>query len=209
MADRYLAMVYLDATTGDELLDWWQSRGRFAMAELPGAGSLRLCEVIAGHPSHMVLGDWEDVSSLSIHALLGATSDQGMWQTLEPWQDREGAGAALLCREFFPNRETDDPEVSTLSPGQHLFIALANIDAEVEEGFNRWYSERHIPDVDTAGLRNARRFLTFSAAHKYVATYHIDGPEVMDSEALGKVRGFDEYTGRAHGLTRHVLRVLA
>ena len=207
MADRFLVMAYVQPGDAEQTARWWVSVGAPAVASLPGAGVTRLARVIEGNPTHVVMADWSDMSLFSIaafyRAFAGSPVAGGPWLGLAP------VGAAFLSRQIYPAVDETDPVASTFKPGDHGFVPLTNVDADVEEGFNEWYNSSHLPAVGDAGLTQGTRFETFGTAHKYLATYHIEGPEAMHSEALERVRGFDEYTGRAHDLTRLVFKVIA
>lgn len=206
MADRFLVLAYAQTDDPDRFSGWWALEGAEAVSSLPGAGSARLAEVVEGYPSHALLVDWSDLAAFSPTALFRAFDEAppagGTWTGLSPF------GAVVLGRQLFPAPTETDPVAESFGPGDHGFIPFTNIDAEVEDGFNEWYNTRHLPAVAGAGLTEGTRFEAFGAAHKYLATYHIDGPETMRSEALQQVRGFDEYTGRAHDLTRLVFQVV-
>ena len=69
-----------------------------------------------------------------------------------------------------------------------LLIVTAEVDAEVETDWNRWYDEVHVPDVLACpGVRGGRRYITSRrpvewdrgqrrepAAKVYVAVYELD-----------------------------------
>ena len=206
MGNRFLVLAYVRPTDDGDIHDWWASTGAGALAALPGAGVARLARVVEGNPSHVVLSDWDDVSGLTMASLYGAFADAPA--AAAPWSGIGPVGAAILGAQMFPAASDSAPVAAAFETGSHGYVALTNVDADVEDGFNEWYNHRHLPAVAGAGLTEGTRFETLGSGHKYLATYHIDGPESMHSEELGKVRGFDEFTGKAYDLTRLVFQVM-
>ncbi len=68
--------------------------------------------------------------------------------------------------------------------GHGLYLVFTDIAAEVEEEFNRWYNEEHLPELMTIpGLLNAARYQAVQGGPKYLACYELAEPEVWSSEA--------------------------
>ena len=68
-----------------------------------------------------------------------------------------------------------------------MLVVAMNVLPEAEAEFNAWYNEEHIPLLRTVpGMLCARRFKTVSGPRKYIAVYHLSGPEVQASEAWAK-----------------------
>jgi hypothetical protein len=88
----------------------------------------------------------------------------------------------------------------------YLFVVRADIEPPDPEEFEHWYNEVHVPDVGAAGLGRSRRFHATGSGPKYLATYEITSPAVMESEALQKVRGFHQYTTYVKDIHRWILR---
>ena len=90
-----------------------------------------------------------------------------------------------------------------------LLIVTAQIDAEVEDDWNRWYDEVHLPDaLACPGVLAGRRYLAAGAAatsdhgerdsddtRDYVAVYELDGPEALDTPEFAAMRGWYEFAG--------------
>jgi hypothetical protein len=88
-----------------------------------------------------------------------------------------------------------------------MFAVNADIDPPDPEEFERWYNETHVPDVGGAGLVRARRFHGVEESWKYFATYELASHDVMESEALKRVRGFHQYTQYVQGIQRTVMAI--
>ncbi len=60
-----------------------------------------------------------------------------------------------------------------------LCISAMEVDPAIEEEFNEWYNEEHMPLMDAVpGMLSARRFHAVSGLTRYVAIYHLESPEV-------------------------------
>jgi hypothetical protein len=72
-------------------------------------------------------------------------------------------------------------------PGARALLAASmNVDPAAEHEFNEWYNTEHLPQLAAVpGVLCARRFRAADTAseRKYVALYHLTGPEVSRSAA--------------------------
>jgi hypothetical protein len=67
--------------------------------------------------------------------------------------------------------------------GRGLLAVWMDIPQPVEEEFNRWYNEEHIPErVGIPGFLNGRRYLSLSGTPKYLALYATVDAQVLQSE---------------------------
>jgi len=72
--------------------------------------------------------------------------------------------------------------------GRGLLAVWTDIPAAVEEDFNRWYNEEHIPErVGIPGFLNGRRYLSLTGTPKYMALYSTVDAQVLQSETYRKV----------------------
>ncbi len=101
---------------------------------------------------------------------------------LSPWSKRVIGKAQRICRI----------EAEQLSPGRQaapagaggLMMFAMNVVPQAEDDFNAWYDEEHIARLAAVpGCLSARRFRTRAGAHKYVAMYHLESPDVCASPA--------------------------
>ena len=66
--------------------------------------------------------------------------------------------------------------------GTGLFIVLLDIPAGIEEDFNHWYNEEHIPQLlSLPGFLNAARYSAVKGGPKYMACYELQTPEAMNT----------------------------
>ncbi|OGA10206.1 MAG: hypothetical protein A2W68_04215 [Betaproteobacteria bacterium RIFCSPLOWO2_02_64_14] len=65
-----------------------------------------------------------------------------------------------------------------------LLVAGFNYAAVNAGEFNDWYETEHLPQLSqVSGCLAARRFRVTSGAQRYLALYHLTGPEVVASKA--------------------------
>src|SRR5438067_11317252 len=67
-----------------------------------------------------------------------------------------------------------------------LLLTMTEPPAAMEEEFNAWYDAEHLPErLAIPGFRSARRWVAEVAPGegKYLATYELDGPGVLQSPA--------------------------
>lgn len=82
-------------------------------------------------------------------------------------------------------------------------IVLVDIDPAVEEAFNRWYDDVHIPDILACpGWISAERRLCLEGGPKYAAIYQITGPEAYDTEEFHAIKGFGPFEAHVSNFRR-------
>lgn len=58
-------------------------------------------------------------------------------------------------------------------------ISAMDVDPAIDDEFNEWYNEEHMPLMDSVpGTLSARRFRATSGLPGYVSVYHLESPEV-------------------------------
>ena len=68
--------------------------------------------------------------------------------------------------------------------GTGVLVVMADVPAEVEEEFNRWYNEEHLAErLAIPGVLNAARYEAIRGAPKYLAVYELDSPQAWYSDA--------------------------
>jgi hypothetical protein len=96
-----------------------------------------------------------------------------------------------------------------LPPGDAggLLLNAMNIAPELEAEFNDWYDKEHIPALAAVpGVLSARRFRG-SGNRTYVALYHLDHPDVVESAEWKTARESD-WTTRLKPHFRDHLRLV-
>jgi hypothetical protein len=84
-----------------------------------------------------------------------------------------------------------------------ILIMRIDVEREMEEEFNRWYNEEHIPALlKVPGVLWARRAINTGKGPKYIALYEHENMDVQQSEAYRKAVQ-TEWTRR---IQAHLLR---
>ena len=68
--------------------------------------------------------------------------------------------------------------------GRGLLMVYTDVPAEVEDEFNRWYDEEHIPErLAISGVLSAARYVALQGGPKHLACYELSEPEAWHSDA--------------------------
>ena len=73
-----------------------------------------------------------------------------------------------------------------------LLAVSMNVEPAAEPEFNEWYNAEHLPQLGAVpGVLCARRFRSHEdkPERKYLAVYHLTGPDVPRSDAWKKAAG--------------------
>ena len=83
----------------------------------------------------------------------------------------------------------------TNSSAKGLLLVMIGIDAAHEGELTRWYDEEHFPErMVCPGFLNGSRFTAVQGTPKYLATYDLASPAVLQSEAYRKIAGRTPWT---------------
>jgi hypothetical protein len=82
--------------------------------------------------------------------------------------------------------------------GTGLLVVWVEVPEDIEEEFNRWYNEEHIPErLAIPGFLSAARYEAVSSGPKMLAFYELESPAVLESDEYLKVRNNpSEWTNR-------------
>ena len=103
------------------------------------------------------------------------------------WTKRVTAIAHRILR--FTGEQVLPGDVTAPSGAGGLLVASMNVDPAAEPEFNEWYNAEHLPQLGAVpGVLAARRYRAdeTSPERKYLALYHMTGPEVSRSDAWSK-----------------------
>ena len=96
-----------------------------------------------------------------------------------------------------------------MSEAPWLHIVRVDVDPSVEEEFNRWYVEDHIPRLLACpGWLSARRYTVDDVGPRYAAVYEIAGPWAYATPEFQAVKGFMHLTPHIRNFQRQVLAPL-
>ena len=69
--------------------------------------------------------------------------------------------------------------------GTALMMVWADVPADKEKEFNRWYNEEHLAELlSVPGVLNAARYEAIKSGPKHLAFYELESPAVVDSAAF-------------------------
>ena len=80
--------------------------------------------------------------------------------------------------------------------GTALLMVWADVPADKEDDFNRWYNEEHLAELlSISGVLSAARYEAVSSGPKHLACYELESPAVVESDAF-KNRARTEWGNR-------------
>ena len=99
-----------------------------------------------------------------------------------------------------------------------LLIVTAEVDAEVEAEWNRWYDEVHLPDaLACPGVLRGRRYAAVgdisesdrgrsrrTAARLYTTVYELASPDAVATPEFAAMRGWGKFAPHVRSQTRVV-----
>ena len=180
-----LLLVAFDYTNAhaDEFHDWYDLEHVPEREAVPGFG---LCNrwLCVDQPNVAVASyELDNINVLRSDAYKAIGGDN-----LTVWSKRVTAMCDRLLR-FEGEQITPGDAEAPANAGGFLLNAM-DVTPEVEDEFNKWYDEEHIALLsEVPGCIVARRYRMASDApmtRKYVATYHLEDPEVTKTEAWSK-----------------------
>ena len=100
-----------------------------------------------------------------------------------------------------------------------LLIVTAEVDAEVEADWNRWYDDIHLPDaLACPGVLAGRRYLSSGQISEsdrgqsrrtptrlYTTVYELDSPAAVETKEFAAMRGWGKFSPHVCSQTRVVV----
>ena len=69
--------------------------------------------------------------------------------------------------------------------GTAMMMVMADIPADKEDDFNRWYNEEHLAELlSVPGILSAARYEAVSSGPKHLAFYELESPDVINTDAF-------------------------
>lgn len=203
---RGLLVAAFDFSTAhaDEFHDWYDLEHIPERERVPGFG---LCERWLNVDGSRVAVASYDLDSLAV--MRSAPYKAIAYENLSVWSKR----VTSMCKRLLRfEGEQITPGDSKAPPGAGGFLLNAmNVAPEHEADFNAWYDQEHLPLLSKVpGTLAARRYRSGPDAegtHRYVAIYHLSGPEVTESAAW-KTAVDTEWSARVRPHFRDRLRIL-
>ena len=79
--------------------------------------------------------------------------------------------------------------MATRKKGAGLLMVWADVPADREEDFNRWYNEEHLPErLSISGFLSGARYEAVKSGPKHLACYELEDAGVMESAAYKRVQ---------------------
>jgi len=195
-----IAAMKIGRAAEDEFHDWYDTEHLPERQRVPG---FLLCQRWIGAEDRTVSVATYDLSSVAIlktSAYLAIGGDN-----LSPWSKRVTARVERLMR--FEGDQILPGDLLPPAKAGGLLLNAMNIAPAVEADFNAWYDKEHIPALAAVpGVLCARRFRG-DGNRKYVALYHLDTPDVVESDEWKSARQSD-WTSRLQPQFRDHLRLV-
>jgi hypothetical protein len=87
-----------------------------------------------------------------------------------------------------------------------MLIVATDVAGEMEEEFNKWYDNEHIPGLlKVPGVLNAQRYISVNGSPKYFAIYEHENEYVQEKEEYKKILNTD-WTKRIRPHLKHFKR---
>lgn len=164
----------------DEFHDWYDLEHIPERQAVPGFGA---CERWIGDEEPAFSVATYDLDSLGV--LRGAAYKSIAYENLSVWSKRVTAKCRRLLR--FEGTQITPGDAAAPNGAGGLLLNAMNVTPEAEADFNAWYDEEHLPALAAVpGTLDARRYRSakdIEGTHRYVATYHLESPNVTRSEA--------------------------
>ena len=76
-----------------------------------------------------------------------------------------------------------------------ILVVTATIDPAVEEPWNRWFNDVHLPEIAACpGFRSAQRYISDEPqGRRYISIYELDSPAALDSAEFAARRGWGPF----------------
>jgi len=95
--------------------------------------------------------------------------------------------------------------------GTGLFMVWADVPADKEHDFNRWYNEEHLAELMAVpGVLNAARYEAVQNGPKHLACYELESSAVVETDAFKRIRReFRQHNERRHHMVSLALSLLS
>jgi hypothetical protein len=195
-----IAAMNIGRAAEDEFQDWYDTEHLPERQRVPG---FLMCDRWIGVDDRRISLATYDLESVAVLTSPGYMAIGG--ENLSPWSKRVTSQVDRLMR-FEGDQILPGEQLAPAKAGGLLLNAM-NIAPELEAEFNEWYDKEHIPALAAVpGVLCARRFRG-TGNRTYVALYHLERPEVVES-AEWKTARESEWTTRLKPHFRDHLRLV-
>lgn len=181
---KHLLTVYanIPADIEADFNHWYNTQHIPERLALSGFQSAVRYESLKGEPKYLALYELEDASVLETpeYRQLGEKAKTDAWD--QRIMSHLQVDTRLVCEQIFACGEAPEAHAPFL-----LSVRL-DIATEVEDEFNRWYNEEHLPNLAAVpGVACARRYRRLSGnGTKYLALYELENNQVTNTDAWSK-----------------------
>jgi hypothetical protein len=180
-----IAAMNIGRAADDEFHDWYDSEHLPERQRVPG---FLVCQRWIDAEDPRVSMATYDLSDVSVMQSPGYKAIGG--ENLSPWSKRIIAKVQRIMR-YEGEQILPGDDLPPANAGGLLINAM-NVVPEHEADFNAWYDKEHIAALSAVpGVLSARRFRATVGGPKYVALYHLTGPEVVESKEWDVTRQSD------------------
>ena len=196
-----IAAMKIGRAADDEFHDWYDLEHLPERQRVPGF--LRCQRWIGADDPRLSLATY-DLADVAVMQSPGYKAIGG--ENLSPWSKRIIQRVERIMR--FEGTQILPGDALSPTDAGALLINAMNVAPEHEADFNAWYDEEHIAALGAVpGVLSACRFRATAGGPKYVALYHLTGPEVVESKAWDVARQSD-WTSRVTPHFRDRIRLV-
>ena len=158
----------------DEVDDWYDLEHIPDRLALPGFVTAERWTCVEGPPVSLTIYDLTSLDVLTSAQYRGITGDNA-----SPWTHRV---FPRTTRNRYEGVITLDKRKPGAEAAEGLLMIGMNVEPSMEDDFNRWYTEEHVPNLyQLPGVLTARRYESKTGGQKHIAMYHLTMPEVQAS----------------------------
>lgn len=181
---KHMLTVYADipADVEDDFNQWYNQQHIPERLALAGFQRAIRYEALKGEPKYMAFYELTDAGVLETPEYL-ALRDKAK---TDAWDTRIMPKLQVQARNVYEQMLSCGDTPDDYAP--FLLSVRLDIAAEVEDEFNRWYNEEHLPQLASVpGVTCARRYRSVSGTGtKYLALYELENEQVRNTEAWSK-----------------------
>ena len=172
-----IASMNMANAAADEFHDWYDTEH---LPERQGVPGFLLCQRWIGADDPKISVATYDLDNIAVLQSPGYLAIGGA--NLSPWSKRVTGRVERLMR--FEGEQILPGDLLPPDNAGGLLVNAMNVAPAAEAECNKWYVEEHIPALAAVpGVLCARRFRATAANRRYVALYHLAGPEVQTTPA--------------------------
>lgn len=161
----------------EEFNAWYDTEHLAARLAVPGFLNAERWQVVGEGPKYLATYDtaaYDVLQSAAYKAVLGENDT--------PWA-RRVMGRFTVFHRFACEQVAPGHAPAPLT-GEGLLVNAMTVPPDLEEEFNAWYDQEHIPALlQVPGCLAARRFVTREGEPAFLAIYHLEDPAVQAGAA--------------------------